>query len=111
MDVLIGKPQGDKTAHLIKLSMNEKSPIITLTDQRAQYIKNRAKTIGLDIPEPIIIDRAKNEPYLFDELCRDLMDLGIKTAILDDEFMLFNCPHIIWIWMNGILLQKSVYQL
>lgn len=90
MNILIGKRQHGKTSHLIQMSAAGEGTIVAPTEQSAQYIKNQAKAMGLDIPEPIRwndLVRGKmgqRGPYLLDELGAVLNGLNIKTATLDD---------------------------
>lgn len=91
MNILIGKRGQGKTTHLIKMSAAGEGTIVVSTEQSADYIKSQAKEMGLDIPKPItwteILCRGTNrkDSYLLDELSGILMNLGIKTAVLDGE--------------------------
>lgn len=91
MNILIGKRQQGKTTHLIRMSAAGEGTIVAPYEHSINYIKNQAKEMGLDIPEPVswnkIVQpgRGKKGPYLLDELDGILMRLGIKTAILGDE--------------------------
>lgn len=92
MNILIGKRQEGKTTHLIKMSAAGKGTIVAPTEPSAKYIKNQAKAMKLDIPEPISWSRLTKiggggyggGPYLLDELGCVLMGLDIRTATLDD---------------------------
>lgn len=98
MNILVGKRQQGKTTHLIKMSAAGKGTIVAPTEQSAKYIKNQAKAMKLDIPEPISWGHLTKiggggyggGPYLLDELGGVLMGLGIKIAILDDECIIEN---------------------
>ena len=92
MNILVGKRQQGKTTHLIKMSADSKGIIVTATEQSAKYVKDQAKAMGLDIPDPVSWNQfihshmMKTRPFLVDELGVILRGLGIKTAILDDEY-------------------------
>lgn len=81
------------------------------TEQSAEYIKEQAKAMKLNIPEPISWNRLTEiggggyggGPYLLDELGGVLGWLNIKTATY--QFIRFNCAHMAWLWQNGNLLQ------
>ena len=98
MDILIGGRQQGKTTHLIKMSAARKGTIVVPTEQSAKYVKDLAKEMKLDIPEPISWNQLTKiggggyggGPYLLDELGGILRGLGIKTAILDDECVIAN---------------------
>ena len=91
MDILVGKRQQGKTTHLIKMSAAGQGTIVAPTERSAKYIKDLAREMKLDIPEPIGFGTlvrtspGRKGPYLFDELGGLLRGLGIETAILDDE--------------------------
>ena len=93
MDILIGKRQQGKTTRLIELSAAGKGTIVAPTEQSAKYIKEQAKAMKLNIPEPISWNRLTEiggggyggGPYLLDELGGVLGWLNIKTATLGDE--------------------------
>ena len=95
MNILVGEHQQGKTTHLIKMSAAGKGIIVTPTERSVKYIKDQAKAMELDIPEPISwgrlvlpgygYHRGHIGPYLLDELGEILRGLGIETAILDDE--------------------------
>ena len=91
MQLIIGERQQGKTTHLIKMSADNRGIIVTATEQSAKYVKDQAKEMGLDIPEPVTWNRfihsrmMKTTPFLVDELGVILRGLGIKTAILDDK--------------------------
>lgn len=57
MDILIGKRQQGKTTRLIELSAAGKGTIVAPTEQSAEYIKEQAKAMKLNIPEPISWNR------------------------------------------------------
>lgn len=91
MDILIGKRQAGKTTHLIQMSAAGKGTIVAPTERSSKYIKEQAKEMKLDIPEPINFgtfvrtSRGRRGSYLLDELGEILRGLRIETAILDDE--------------------------
>lgn len=99
MDILIGGRQQGKTTHLIKMSAARKGTIVVPTEQSVKYIKDLAKEMKLDIPEPISWNRLTKiggggyggGPYLLDELGGILRWLNIKTATIDDEY---NIEHL-----------------
>ena len=96
MDILIGKRQEGKSTHLIQMSAAGHGTIVAPTEQSAEYIKNQAKSMKLDIPEPIgwgtfvRSNIGRKGPYLLDELGGILRGLGVKTAILDEECVIAN---------------------
>lgn len=98
MNILVGKRQEGKTTHLIKMSAAGKGTIVAPTEPSAKYIKNQAKAMKVDIPEPISWSRLTKiggggyggGPYLLDELGCVLMGLDIRTATLDDECVIEN---------------------
>ena len=96
MDILIGKRQEGKTTHLIQMSAAGHGTIVAPTEQSAEYIKDQAKSMKLDIPEPIgwgtfiRSNIGRKGPYLLDELGGLLRSLSVKTAILDDECVITN---------------------
>lgn len=96
MDILIGKRQEGKSTHLIQMSATGHGTIVAPTEQSAEYIKNQAKSMKLDIPEPIgwgtfvRSNIGRKGPYLLDELGGILRGLGVKTAILDEECVIAN---------------------
>lgn len=57
MLILGGKRTCGKTTELIKLSSTNRIPIIVLSMRRKQEIEYMAKKTGMQIPEPIILDR------------------------------------------------------
>ena len=83
---LIRKERGTgKTAELTHLSAKHGIPIIAPTMMIAEYIKNQAKEMGLDIPEPTSINKVVNQggkpgKYLIDELEACLNQLGIRAV-------------------------------
>lgn len=96
MDILIGKRQEGKTTHLIQMSAAGHGTIVAPTEQSAKYIKEQAKAMKLDIPEPISWHKLTHPgirwggPFLLDELGGILRGLSVKTAILDDECVIAN---------------------
>ncbi|MDE7245235.1 MAG: hypothetical protein K2O18_14860 [Oscillospiraceae bacterium] len=98
MDILIGKRQEGKTTHLIQMSAAGHGTIVAPTEQSVNYIKEQAKVMKLDIPEPISWRQLNRiggggyggGPYLLDELGEILRELSVKTAILDDECVIAN---------------------
>jgi len=96
MNILVGERQQGKTTHLIKMSAAGKGIIVTPTERSVKYIKDQAKAMELDIPEPIgwrsfvRSNIGRSGPYLLDELGGVLTGLSIKTATLDDGCIIEN---------------------
>lgn len=91
MDILIGGRQQGKTSYLIKMSAAGQGTIVVPTKQNARYIKEQARAMKLDIPEPVDwgsfarFNIGRKESYLLDDLGTVLTHIGIKTATLSDE--------------------------
>jgi len=96
MNILVGGRQQGKTTRLIQMSAAGKGTIVTPTEQSAKCIKDQAKAMKLDIPEPIgwrsfvRSNIGRSGPYLLDELGGVLTGLSIKTATLDDGCIIEN---------------------
>lgn len=89
MQVLIGERAQGKTYYLVQKSAAGEGTIVTCSKQHALHVKNMAKRIKLDIPEPICWDelmqpgRRSKGPYLLDEIGGVLAQFNIKIATLD----------------------------
>ena len=84
MNLIIGPRCSGKTTSLIQVSADTGVPIIAPTMMMANYIKQKAKEYGLDIPEPTSINKVVNQggkpgKYLIDELEMCLRQLGIDA--------------------------------
>lgn len=82
MRFITGPRCSGKTTTLIEESARTGIPIIAPTMIMANYIKQRAKELGLDIPEPTSINKIVNQggrpgKYYIDELEMCLRQLGI----------------------------------
>ena len=80
--IIGGKRVCGKTTELIRVSNEVQIPIVVLDCHRKQYVKNRAKILNIDIPEPITI--------------HDLMDCGKKVwngkgILVDDVEDILSC--------------------
>lgn len=53
MKVYVRPRQGGKTQELIKLAAEERLVIVCVTLEMVSVVKDRAKKMGLDIPEPL----------------------------------------------------------
>lgn len=89
MHLIVGERQQGHTTRLIKMSADGKGTIVTATKRSAEYVKNQAKEMGLDIPKPINWEMfihsymMKTGPFLLDELGVILSNYGITTATID----------------------------
>lgn len=59
MKKAIGARQTGKTTRLIKISAEEKIPILTMNKGTANLLKSKAKELNLDIPDPISVSQIK----------------------------------------------------
>ena len=56
MEIIFGPRQNGKTMELIKRSNGSRAVIVTATHKRAEAVKQMAKELQIDIPDPICID-------------------------------------------------------
>lgn len=56
MEIIFGPRQNGKTMELIKRSNSSRAVIVTATHKRAEAVKQMAKELQIDIPDPICID-------------------------------------------------------
>ena len=56
MEIIFGPRQSGKTVELIKRSHSSRAVIVTATQERAEAVKQMAKELQIDIPDPICID-------------------------------------------------------
>ena len=76
MQIIIGKSGQGKTTKLIRLSHEHWYYIVTIDSERAHYVYEQAKDLGIEIPFPITVDSFLRGEYgsrgingfLFDEL-------------------------------------------
>lgn len=100
MHLIVGERQQGHTTRLIKMSADGKGTIVTATEQSAKYVKNHAKEMGLDIPEPISWNQfihsrmTRTGPFLLDELGVILNNYGITTATIDTGGSIENLSEI-----------------
>lgn len=81
MEILSMERGSGKTTKLIKISNKTKAPIICRTRKMAKLIKERAKEMGLEIPNPMTIDMYKNEKYRYEKVLIDDIDLVLKMYL------------------------------
>lgn len=81
MEILNMNRGSGKTTKLIKISNKTKAPIICRTRKIAEIIKERAKEMDLEIPNPITIDMYKNEKYRYEKVLIDDIDLVLKMYL------------------------------
>lgn len=55
MEIIFGPRQSGKTTELIKRSHSSRAVIVTATQERAESVKQMAKELQIDIPDPICI--------------------------------------------------------
>lgn len=77
------KNRGDgKTTDLVKLSAEKQIPIIVHTNGNINYIKNIARELGLNIPNPIHISSLDFEKGMsFNEVLVDEADLVLQELL------------------------------
>ena len=61
MDIIVGGRGAGKTVELIKRSHSSKAVIVTATYTRVEAVKQMAKELQIDIPDPICIDSLKHQ--------------------------------------------------
>lgn len=103
-NVCIGSRQSGKTTLLIRESARTGATIAVATYPMAQHVKFLAKSLDLDIPEPVTYAEIfrtyrenktkryrenKTKRYLVDELQMMLGQLNVDIATLDAEAALF----------------------
>lgn len=86
MDILIGKRQYGKTAHLIRRSADEWVYILTSNYTRASEIFNMAKNMNLDIPYPVILDEYLKSGLKGSSITRDGILIDDADQILQMIF-------------------------
>ncbi|PHA62885.1 hypothetical protein [Bacillus wiedmannii] len=76
MIMMIGGRRGcGKTTSLIKRASKENLYIVCATKQRAKYVVDKARTMGLDIPFPITISELPLNRYMKEVLVDDSEDV------------------------------------
>lgn len=95
-NVYIGSRQSGKTTLLIRESARTGAIIAVATYPMVQHVKFLAKSLDLDIPEPVTYAEIfrtyrenKTKRYLVDELQMMLGQLNVDTATLDAKAALF----------------------
>lgn len=73
----ISNRRGGRTVEMLKYSAKHRQPILVRDETRRDQLTDLATTLGLDIPEPIIIDMPCIEPMPID-LARNAY--GIRVA-------------------------------
>lgn len=81
MEILNMNRGSGKTTELIKTSSITNAPIICRTRKMAKLIKERAKEMGLEIPNPMTIDMYKNEKYRYEKVLIDDIDLVLRMYL------------------------------
>lgn len=94
--IYIGSRQSGKTTLLIRESARTGATIAVATYPMVQHVKFLAKSLDLDIPEPVTYAEIfrtyrenKTKRYLVDELQMMLGQLNVDIATLDAEAALF----------------------
>lgn len=83
MEMIFMKRGEGKTTKLICMSYLNKIPIVVSNLKQAEYIKNKANSMGLEIPDPIGAN--------INSLSEHLLGTGIKEVYVDNaEFMFKN---------------------
>lgn len=89
-----------KTFYLIKLSAILDSPIICTTEQSKKYILDKAREMGLEIPEPIVVNRINFDPVMggrkenlliddLDEVLKGLFGNNVIVATTSESILEF----------------------
>ena len=81
MEILNMNRGEGKTTELIKVSSITNAPIICRTRKMAKLIKEKAKEMGLEIPNPMTIDMYKNEKYRYEKVLIDDIDLVLRMYL------------------------------
>lgn len=93
----IAKRQSGKTTRLIMESVRTGATIVCPTMKMAKFVKQKARNMMVDIPEPIIFrtfierylsnychgDHQNGQGYLIDELQICLAQMNVKVATID----------------------------
>lgn len=69
-----------KTTILLARSAATKAPIVCKSEQSAEYLKERAALLGLNIPEPITLDNLQKGAQVTEVLVDDA-DVIVKSLI------------------------------
>lgn len=82
MTILTMKRGEGKTTAAIQASAEGKTPIVCVTEAQRRYIKERAKSLSLEIPEPIPAARVVNWAALhLDEVIIDDLDCVLSVLL------------------------------
>lgn len=81
MQILNMNRGSGKTTELIKVSSITNAPIICRTRKTAKFIKEKAKEMDLEIPNPMTIDMYKNEKCRYEKVLIDDIDLVLRMYL------------------------------
>lgn len=91
MEIICKERQTGKTIKLIKMSAANNIPILVTNENESYLIKQKAKTLGLVIPEPIMYDKSLNlkgkDIYVDNAewLLQDILKANIKTMTISSN--------------------------
>lgn len=91
MEIMQMNRGGGKTTYLIKKSAEFKYPIICCSETQRRIIKDTAKEMGLDIPDPISFSSINSKEKLrglncFDKLLIDDLEYVLKILFGKDIY-------------------------